>query len=222
MTGEVVPRAPDAVNPRLATGAVELAVRELTVLSAAEPLPLQVASDAEFPEETRLRYRFLDLRREKLHANIVLRSRVISSIRRRMIAARVHRVPDADLDLELAGGGARLPRAEPRASGHVLRAAAGATAVQAAPDGGRVRPVLPDRARASGTRMAAPTDRRASSTSSTSRCPSSPRRTSGGPSSRCCTACSRNSRTAGPSRRRRSRASPSTRRWRSTGRTSRT
>ena len=85
--GEVVPRAPDAVNPRLATGAVELAVRELTVLSGAEPLPLQVASDADFPEETRLRYRFLDLRREKLHANIVLRSQVISSIRRRMIGA---------------------------------------------------------------------------------------------------------------------------------------
>ena len=85
--GDVVPRAPDAVNPRLATGAVELAVRELTVLSGAEPLPLQVASDTDFPEETRLRYRFLDLRREKLHANIVLRSRVISSIRRRMIEA---------------------------------------------------------------------------------------------------------------------------------------
>ena len=85
VSGEVVPRAPDAINPRLATGAVELAVRELTVLSAAEPLPLQVASDAEFPEETRLRHRFLDLRREKLHANIVLRSRVIASIRRRMI-----------------------------------------------------------------------------------------------------------------------------------------
>src|SRR6185369_4544685 len=85
VTGEVVPRAPDAVNPRLATGAVELAVSELTVLSGAEPLPLQVASEADFPEETRLRYRFLDLRREKLHANIVLRSRVISSIRRRMI-----------------------------------------------------------------------------------------------------------------------------------------
>ena len=83
--GEVVPRAPDAVNARLATGAVELAVRELIVLSGAEPLPLQVASDVDFPEETRLRYRFLDLRREKLHANIVLRSRVISSIRRRMI-----------------------------------------------------------------------------------------------------------------------------------------
>ena len=87
VTGKVVPRAPGAVNPRLATGEVELTVDELAVQSAAEPLPLQVNSDAEFPEETRLRYRFLDLRREKLHANIVLRSRVIASIRRRMIEA---------------------------------------------------------------------------------------------------------------------------------------
>ncbi|HEV8437308.1 MAG TPA: aspartate--tRNA ligase [Methylomirabilota bacterium] len=87
VTGEVVRRAPDAVNPKLATGAIEVAVRELTVDSVAEPLPLQVASDAEYPEETRLRYRFLDLRREKLHRNIMLRSQVIASIRRRMIAA---------------------------------------------------------------------------------------------------------------------------------------
>src|SRR2546425_995670 len=87
VTGKVVPRAPGAVNPRLATGEVELTVDDLAAQSAAEPLPLQVNSDAEFPEETRLRYRFLDLRREKLHANIVLRSRVIASIRRRMIEA---------------------------------------------------------------------------------------------------------------------------------------
>src|SRR5712664_332493 len=87
VTGKVVPRAPGAVNPRLATGEVELTVDELAVQSSAEPLPLQVNSDAEFPEETRLRYRFLDLRREKLHGNIVLRSRVIASIRRRMIEA---------------------------------------------------------------------------------------------------------------------------------------
>ena len=85
VAGKVVPRAPGAVNPRLATGEVELLVDALSVQSSAEPLPLQVNSDAEFPEETRLRYRFLDLRREKLHGNIVLRSRVIASIRRRMI-----------------------------------------------------------------------------------------------------------------------------------------
>src|SRR5213082_1823576 len=87
VTGTVVPRAPDAVNPKLATGQVELQVAELAVQSVAEPLPLQVASDAEYPEETRLRYRFLDLRRETLHRNIMLRSHVIASIRRRMIAA---------------------------------------------------------------------------------------------------------------------------------------
>src|SRR5262244_395583 len=87
VAGKVVPRAPAAVNPKLPTGEVELAVEELVVQSPAEPLPLQVNSDAEFPEETRLRYRFLDLRRDRLHRNVVLRSRVIASIRRRMIEA---------------------------------------------------------------------------------------------------------------------------------------
>jgi aspartyl-tRNA synthetase len=85
VTGQVVARAPDAVNPRLATGEVEVAVGELTIESTADPLPLPVNSDTELPEETRLRYRFLDLRRERVHRNIVLRSRVIASIRRRMI-----------------------------------------------------------------------------------------------------------------------------------------
>ena len=87
MTGRVVARGPEAVNPRLPTGEIELAVEELTVESAAEPLPLQVNADTEFPEDTRLRYRFLDLRREAVHRNILLRSAVIASIRRRMIAA---------------------------------------------------------------------------------------------------------------------------------------
>jgi aspartyl-tRNA synthetase len=87
VTGPVVARAPDAVNPKLATGEIELQVADLTVESMADPLPLQVSSDGEFPEDTRLRYRFLDLRRERLHRNILLRSRVIAAIRRRMIAA---------------------------------------------------------------------------------------------------------------------------------------
>ena len=87
MTGTVVARGPEAVNPRLPTGEVELAADTVAVQSVAEPLPLQVNSDAEFPEDTRLRYRFLDLRREQIHRNIVLRSQVIASIRRRMIGA---------------------------------------------------------------------------------------------------------------------------------------
>jgi aspartyl-tRNA synthetase len=87
VTGRVVARAPSAVNPKLETGEVEVEVHELAVQSGADPLPLQVNSDGELAEETRLRYRFLDLRREKVHRNILLRSRVIASIRRRMIEA---------------------------------------------------------------------------------------------------------------------------------------
>ena len=85
VTGTVVRRTPDTVNQKLATGEIELRASALEVQSAAEVLPIQVAGDAEFPEELRLRYRYLDLRRERLHRNIVLRSQVIASIRRRMI-----------------------------------------------------------------------------------------------------------------------------------------
>jgi len=81
VSGTVVRRAPGAENPKLATGEIELSVTDLVVDAVADPLPLQVNSDAEFPEETRLRYRFLDLRRERVHRNITLRSRIIASIR---------------------------------------------------------------------------------------------------------------------------------------------
>ncbi|HZT52418.1 MAG TPA: aspartate--tRNA ligase [Stellaceae bacterium] len=87
LTGKVVERSPDTVNPKLATGMVELQIAELQLISEAEPLPFPVNLDAEYPEETRLKYRFLDLRRESVHRNIVLRSAVIASIRRRMIEA---------------------------------------------------------------------------------------------------------------------------------------
>jgi aspartyl-tRNA synthetase len=87
VTGEVVRRSSDTVNPKLPTGEVELRVRELQVQSEADLLPLQVASEEDAGEEIRLRYRFLDLRREKVHANILLRANVIASIRRRMVEA---------------------------------------------------------------------------------------------------------------------------------------
>ena len=87
VTGEVVLREPGTVNPRLPTGEVELRAAELVVQSAAEVLPMQVAGDERFPEEIRLRYRFIDLRREKIHRNMMLRSKVITSFRRRMIEA---------------------------------------------------------------------------------------------------------------------------------------
>ncbi|HEV2078502.1 MAG TPA: aspartate--tRNA ligase [Allosphingosinicella sp.] len=85
VVGEVVARGDEATNPNLPTGEIEVAADEVIVQSAAQELPLPVAGEADYPEEIRLRYRYLDLRRERLHNNIVLRSKVISSIRRRMI-----------------------------------------------------------------------------------------------------------------------------------------
>jgi len=84
--GEVVARAPEAVNPNLPTGEIELRVRGLTVLSEAAELPVPVFGEPDYPEDLRLRYRYLDLRRDSLHKNIVLRSQVIASLRQRMIA----------------------------------------------------------------------------------------------------------------------------------------
>jgi aspartyl-tRNA synthetase len=87
VTGEVVVREAGTVNPKLPTGEMELRVNDLAVQSAAEVLPMQVAGDEKFPEDIRLRYRFIDLRRDKIHRNMMLRSKVITSIRRRMIEA---------------------------------------------------------------------------------------------------------------------------------------
>ncbi len=87
VTGKVVARAPEAVNPNLPTGEIEIRALDAVLLSAAADLPLPVAGEQEYPEDIRLRYRFLDLRRETLHANIVKRTKVISDMRRRMEGA---------------------------------------------------------------------------------------------------------------------------------------
>ena len=83
--GGVKARAAGTTNANLPTGEVEVYARAVTVQSRAEELPLPVAGEQDYPEEIRLRYRYLDLRRERLHANIMLRSNVIASIRRRMV-----------------------------------------------------------------------------------------------------------------------------------------
>jgi len=83
--GIVEARGPDAKNPNLATGEIEVRAQSVTVQSAAAELPMPVAGEAEYPEDIRLKYRYLDLRRERIHKNIVLRSNVIASIRQRMI-----------------------------------------------------------------------------------------------------------------------------------------
>ena len=85
ITGDVVARDSATINTNLPTGEIEVRAREVTVQSSAQELPLPVFGEADYPEETRLKYRYLDLRRERLHSNIVLRSNVISSVRRRMI-----------------------------------------------------------------------------------------------------------------------------------------
>lgn len=84
ITGEVVERSAETINTNLPTGHVEIRIRAVNVEGPAEVLPMQVAGDQEYGEDIRLRYRFLDLRREKMQRNIKLRNGVISSIRRRM------------------------------------------------------------------------------------------------------------------------------------------
>ncbi len=86
VTGQVVGREGATVNPKLPTGAIEVKVETLEVQSTADALPLQVAGDQTYSDELRLKYRFIDLRRDKVHRNIVLRSQVIASIRNRMVA----------------------------------------------------------------------------------------------------------------------------------------
>jgi aspartyl-tRNA synthetase len=84
--GRVVRRAPANVNPRIPTGAVELRVEEIEIHSKADPLPFSIGSSSEIPEELRLRHRYLDLRHDKRKSNVLLRSRVVSGLRRRMAA----------------------------------------------------------------------------------------------------------------------------------------
>jgi aspartyl-tRNA synthetase len=85
--GKVEARTADTVNPNMPTGEIELRISALEVLSEADELPLPVFGEPDYPEDTRLKYRFLDLRRETLHRNIMKRSAIIASLRRRMTEA---------------------------------------------------------------------------------------------------------------------------------------
>ncbi len=86
ITGEVRARSEDTVNKALSTGEIEVQIASLELQSAADTLPLQVNSEEDSGEEVRLRYRYLDLRRQRPHANIMLRAKIIQSIRQRMVA----------------------------------------------------------------------------------------------------------------------------------------
>ena len=82
--GKVMARETSLINKKLPSGEIEVFIEKIEVLSTSEDLPLPIFGDLDYPEETRLKYRFLDLRREKLHQNMMLRSKVINSIRSRM------------------------------------------------------------------------------------------------------------------------------------------
>src|SRR5262245_43179906 len=84
--GAVIAREPNQVNPAMPTVGVEVRVSEAEILGPTAPLPFSVFPEAPAPEDLRLAYRFLDLRRSKMHSNILMRSQVIASIRRRMSA----------------------------------------------------------------------------------------------------------------------------------------
>ena len=85
IVGEVVERSPDTINKDIKTGEIEVKIKSYEVLGASEELPMPVFSDQEYAEDIRLKYRFLDLRRKKVHENISLRSKIISFIRDEMI-----------------------------------------------------------------------------------------------------------------------------------------
>lgn len=85
ITGKVLKRSSDTINTSLKTGEIEIVIKAFEILSKSDILPLPVNSDIEYGEEVRLKYRYLDLRRNKLHKNILLRNKVISSIRTKML-----------------------------------------------------------------------------------------------------------------------------------------
>jgi len=86
VSGKIVKRSTDTINKDLFTGEIEIIVSSFEVLSAAKDLPMPVFGEQDYPEETRLKYRFIDLRRQEMHDNIILRSKVISFIRNKMIS----------------------------------------------------------------------------------------------------------------------------------------
>lgn len=143
--GRVKLRDPSLVNPKLPTGEIEVYATAMEVLGAADDLPLPVFGDQDYPEETRLTYRFLDLRRESLHNNIMLRSRVVKWLRDAMWDQGFTEFQTPIITAS-SPEGARdflVPSRCIRASSMPC---AGAAAVQAADHGRGLRQVFPDRA----------------------------------------------------------------------------
>ena len=92
-------RSKETQNLELATGKIEIEIQTIKILSEAKELPLPVFGEQDYPEDIRLKYRFLDLRREEMHKNIVLRSKVISFIRSEMLKKRVSGISNANFNI---------------------------------------------------------------------------------------------------------------------------
>ncbi len=144
--GKVRKRPAGTENADLPTGAVEVYIRDIEVLGPAGELPMPVFGDQEYPEEIRLKYRFLDLRREQAAPQHHEARRDHRFDPPPHEGAGLLRIPDADPDRLVARRRARLSGAVAHPSGKILRAAAGAAAVQAAHHGVGLRPLFPDRA----------------------------------------------------------------------------
>ena len=168
-TGTVTRRLGTTVNPKLPTGEIEIVVADLAVQSEAAVLPMQVAGAENFPDELRLRYRYLDLRRDRVHRNMMLRAQVIASIRRRMIDAGFMEFQTPILTASSPEGCPRFPGPRPHASRQILRPSPGAAAIQAIAHGRGASTGISRSRLASGTKPAARIARQANSTSSISK-----------------------------------------------------
>ncbi len=142
--GQVRERPAGTTNADLPTGEIELYATAIDVLSEAKELPVPVFGEPDYPEDLRLTYRFLDLRRETLHGIIMKRLEITKSIRAPHACGWLQRIPDADPHGLVAGRRPRLPRAVTHSRRQILRPSPGTPAVQAAVDGLGLRPLLPD------------------------------------------------------------------------------
>ena len=135
-------------NSKQATGEIEVVPEKIEVLGRCRynSLPFEINRSREADETQRLKYRYLDLRNPAVKKNIILRCQVIAALRQAMMAHDFLEITTPILTASSPEGRARLSRARAQAPGQVLRAAAGAAAVQAAADDERLRPLLPDRA----------------------------------------------------------------------------
>ncbi len=145
VTGMVESRSEGTRNPKMETGEIEVIASELKLLNESKVPPFFPGdANVNLNEEVRLKYRYLDLRRPEMHANIEMRHRVTLGHPQLSCGRGLLRDRDAVHDALHSRGRARLPGAEPRASGRVLRPAAVAADLQAVADDRRPRPLLPD------------------------------------------------------------------------------